>query len=177
MTRERNPPASVLQKAYGVLDKFKISRSFFVKTDQTDCQIAEAASENTVDKVEESDNTEEEKEKAVDGVIESSSLVGKPIPVEPESLSSSNPIPAPAVQDTETAVKSIKAPVVPVAQAEGVAPVKQADVPVPEKQVKVPAKEDDVVVKPVDGPNKQADAPVKQSDAYVKQDPERNRKQ
>jgi apolipoprotein D and lipocalin family protein len=37
LTRERVPPGPVLQSAYGVLDKFKISRTFFVQTDQTDC--------------------------------------------------------------------------------------------------------------------------------------------
>jgi hypothetical protein len=40
MTRERLPPGTVLQRAYGVLDKFKISRTFFVKTDQEGCAIA-----------------------------------------------------------------------------------------------------------------------------------------
>ncbi|EFN80482.1 Apolipoprotein D [Harpegnathos saltator] len=37
MTRQRIPPGEVLQKAYGVLDKYKISKTFFVKTDQADC--------------------------------------------------------------------------------------------------------------------------------------------
>lgn len=37
MTRDRLAPGTVLQEAYGVLDKFKISRTFFVKTDQSDC--------------------------------------------------------------------------------------------------------------------------------------------
>lgn len=40
MTRARLPPGEVLQKAYGVLDKFKISRTFFVKTDQEGCAVA-----------------------------------------------------------------------------------------------------------------------------------------
>lgn len=40
MTRDRLPTGVVLQKAYGVLDKFKISRTFFVKTDQEGCAIA-----------------------------------------------------------------------------------------------------------------------------------------
>lgn len=38
MTRERIPPGPVLQAAYGVLDNFKISRSFFIKTDQENCE-------------------------------------------------------------------------------------------------------------------------------------------
>ncbi|KAL1492980.1 hypothetical protein ABEB36_011132 [Hypothenemus hampei] len=40
MTRERIPDTTTLQKAYGVLDKLKISRTFFVKTDQEGCAIA-----------------------------------------------------------------------------------------------------------------------------------------
>jgi len=48
MTRERNPSVTTLQKAYAVLDKYKIGRTFFVKTDQTDCQIAEPVDENDV---------------------------------------------------------------------------------------------------------------------------------
>lgn len=41
MTRERLAPGTVLQQAYGVLDKFKISKSFFVKTDQSDCVFSD----------------------------------------------------------------------------------------------------------------------------------------
>ncbi|XP_054269161.1 apolipoprotein D-like [Macrosteles quadrilineatus] len=53
MTRERNPSVTTLQKAYAVLDKYKIGRTFFVKTDQTECHIAEPAdAENSVDKQE-----------------------------------------------------------------------------------------------------------------------------
>lgn len=48
MTRERIPDGPVLQRAYGVLDKYKISRTFFVKTDQTKCET-EAAPEEAVD--------------------------------------------------------------------------------------------------------------------------------
>ncbi|KAG5894324.1 hypothetical protein JTB14_004368 [Gonioctena quinquepunctata] len=40
MTRDRIPPGPVMQSSYGVLDKFKISRNFFVKTDQEGCAIA-----------------------------------------------------------------------------------------------------------------------------------------
>lgn len=43
LTREKLAPGTVLQKAYGVLDKYKLSRTFFVKTDQNSCEIAEAA--------------------------------------------------------------------------------------------------------------------------------------
>lgn len=38
LSRERIPQGDVLQAAYGVLDKFKLNRTFFVKTQQTDCE-------------------------------------------------------------------------------------------------------------------------------------------
>ena len=38
MARERIPAGEVLQAAYGVFDKYKMNRSFFVKTDQTSCE-------------------------------------------------------------------------------------------------------------------------------------------
>ncbi|XP_050082053.1 lopap-like [Anopheles aquasalis] len=37
MARERLPAGPVLQRAYGVLDKYKISRTFFIRTAQEDC--------------------------------------------------------------------------------------------------------------------------------------------
>lgn len=43
MTREKLAPGTVMQKAYGVLDKYKLSKSYFRKTDQNSCAIAEAA--------------------------------------------------------------------------------------------------------------------------------------
>ncbi|KAG6456754.1 apolipoprotein D [Manduca sexta] len=39
MTRERIANFDTMQKAYAVLDMFKISRTFFVKTSQADCTI------------------------------------------------------------------------------------------------------------------------------------------
>lgn len=45
MTRERVPDGPVLQAAYGVLDRYKISRTFFVNTDQSDCETKGAAEE------------------------------------------------------------------------------------------------------------------------------------
>ena len=38
MSRQRNPRGEVLQAAYGVLDKYKMNRSFFVKSDQENCE-------------------------------------------------------------------------------------------------------------------------------------------
>ncbi|XP_018325649.1 apolipoprotein D-like [Agrilus planipennis] len=40
MTRERLPSGQVLQKAYGILDKYRINRTFFIKTDQEGCALA-----------------------------------------------------------------------------------------------------------------------------------------
>ncbi|KRT85773.1 hypothetical protein AMK59_1423, partial [Oryctes borbonicus] len=40
LTRERLPAQPILQKAYGVLDKFRINRTFFVKTEQEGCPLA-----------------------------------------------------------------------------------------------------------------------------------------
>ncbi|XP_064072919.1 apolipoprotein D-like [Vanessa tameamea] len=39
LTRERLAPSLVMQSAYAVLDRYKISRTFFVKTNQADCSI------------------------------------------------------------------------------------------------------------------------------------------
>lgn len=50
MTRESVASPAALQNAYGVLDKYKISRTFFVKTDQNDC--AKDTLTNQVDEVE-----------------------------------------------------------------------------------------------------------------------------
>lgn len=47
LTRDKLAPGTVLQKAYGILDKYKLSRTFFVKTDQNSCEIAEAADTST----------------------------------------------------------------------------------------------------------------------------------
>jgi apolipoprotein D and lipocalin family protein len=38
MARERMPRGEVLQAAYGVLDKYKMNRAFFVRTDQGTCE-------------------------------------------------------------------------------------------------------------------------------------------
>lgn len=40
MTRSRIPPGPVMQEAYGILDKYKIRRTFFVRTDQEGCALA-----------------------------------------------------------------------------------------------------------------------------------------
>lgn len=37
-TRERFAAGPVMQQAYGILDKYRISRTFFVKSEQKDCE-------------------------------------------------------------------------------------------------------------------------------------------
>ncbi|XP_059055022.1 apolipoprotein D-like [Achroia grisella] len=39
LTRDRLAAANIMQRAYAVLDKYKISRAFFVKTSQADCTV------------------------------------------------------------------------------------------------------------------------------------------
>lgn len=45
MMRERRPPGPILQRAYGVLDKYQISRTFFLKSDQNNCETVPPAQE------------------------------------------------------------------------------------------------------------------------------------
>ncbi|KAL7286283.1 hypothetical protein TKK_0019459 [Trichogramma kaykai] len=47
LTREQHPPVAVLEKAYHALDKNKISKAFFMRTDQKNC-IEKGSSENHV---------------------------------------------------------------------------------------------------------------------------------
>ncbi|XP_058447664.1 apolipoprotein D-like [Malaya genurostris] len=39
LARERLPPGPIMQRAYGILDKYRINRTFFVKTIQDSCVI------------------------------------------------------------------------------------------------------------------------------------------
>ncbi|XP_063357748.1 apolipoprotein D-like [Cydia amplana] len=39
LTRDRLANMQIMQSAYGVLDRFKISRAFFLKTNQADCNV------------------------------------------------------------------------------------------------------------------------------------------
>lgn len=38
MARDRIPRGEVLQAAYGVLDKYKMNRAFFIQTEQNTCE-------------------------------------------------------------------------------------------------------------------------------------------
>lgn len=39
LSRDRLPSLAVMQNAYAVLDRYKISRTFFLKTNQADCTV------------------------------------------------------------------------------------------------------------------------------------------
>jgi hypothetical protein len=43
MARERKPPGTLLQKAYGILDAYGLPRNYFVETSQDDCEIVSVA--------------------------------------------------------------------------------------------------------------------------------------
>ncbi|PNF22244.1 hypothetical protein B7P43_G02941 [Cryptotermes secundus] len=43
LARQRKPPGTVLQKAYGVLDAYSLPRNYFVETSHNDCEIAAVA--------------------------------------------------------------------------------------------------------------------------------------
>lgn len=45
-TRKRNPTATTMNKVYETLDRFQISRTFFLKTDQKDCALGGAFEES-----------------------------------------------------------------------------------------------------------------------------------
>lgn len=61
MTRDQFPSAIVMQRAYGVIDKFQISRKFFIKTDQQNCE-AIAPSVDEYDRIEPYSAPEEKKQ-------------------------------------------------------------------------------------------------------------------
>ncbi|OAD56248.1 Apolipoprotein D, partial [Eufriesea mexicana] len=60
LTRERLAPGTVLQKAYAVLDKYKISKTFFIKTDQDDCAYLDATPTKPAEAETQSENKPEE---------------------------------------------------------------------------------------------------------------------
>lgn len=112
MTRERNPSVTTLQKAYAVLDKYKIGRTFFIKTDQTDCQIAEPADSNDVEKEEEA-AAEKAAPAYVAGSVEPAvpavEVPAKPV-VKVEDGVRKEPVVEPAVAATNDKVESVHVP-------------------------------------------------------------------
>ncbi|KAG5312562.1 APOD protein, partial [Acromyrmex insinuator] len=93
MTRERVPSGKVLQKAYGVLDKYKISKTFFVKTDQAECAYLDSTTE-------ESEVPEQEKPE------KSEKRKQRPQPTEPNESSRSSI----ALNDADTEIKEKEEP-------------------------------------------------------------------
>lgn len=69
MARERYPRGEVLQAAYGVLDKYKMNRAFFVKTDQENCETLPPPQE-AVDPLSETKNVLKNPENATEITIE-----------------------------------------------------------------------------------------------------------
>jgi hypothetical protein len=43
MARQRQPPGTLLQKAYGILDAYGLPRNYFVETPQENCEIVAVA--------------------------------------------------------------------------------------------------------------------------------------
>ncbi|XP_011882218.1 PREDICTED: apolipoprotein D-like [Vollenhovia emeryi] len=70
MTRERIPSGKVLQKAYGVLDKYKISKTFFVKTDQADCAYLDTPLEDESEEKPTAEKPVKEKQKRKPQAVE-----------------------------------------------------------------------------------------------------------
>ncbi|KAL1464543.1 hypothetical protein WDU94_004176 [Cyamophila willieti] len=97
LTREKLPSGTALQKAYGVLDKYKLSRYFFSKTDQNDCHIAEAANDgnNAVDGNETDGN--DAVEQTADGVYKNADASPSPA-ASPEASPAAEAAPAPAAE-------------------------------------------------------------------------------
>ncbi|KAK7605187.1 hypothetical protein V9T40_007045 [Parthenolecanium corni] len=147
LTREKLAPGTVLQKAYGVLDKYKLSRTFFVKTDQNSCEIAEAADSSHTEHTHSaapasatpapSSNTGSRKpvKKTVQKVKT------QPGPISATSAPTAVPAAAPAVTVPAAAVP-VPAAAVPAAIVPGAA------VPAPASPAAVSAGRDEVAVKP-----------------------------
>ncbi|XP_047354012.1 apolipoprotein D-like [Vespa velutina] len=89
MTRERIAPGSILQKAYGVLDKYKISKAFFVKTNQEDCAYLAptTAIETSTAAVAEAQETKKEHVRNVFGQLSESEVPIKEESIEKEKIS------------------------------------------------------------------------------------------
>lgn len=152
MTRQRLPPGTILRRAYDVLDKFKINRAFFVKTDQVDCQIAEPATENEVNKQgADAGKVDEDKTKEKENVKSAVGAVSEPVVADVKNQQQQQQ-PAeskkPAVAAAATVVDSVVQQDQAAASQSDVASnaeVKPAEVSTPVKQTSVVA--DDAVKK------------------------------
>ncbi|XP_063835695.1 apolipoprotein D-like [Ostrinia nubilalis] len=105
LTRDRLPSLMTMQKAYAVLDRFKISRAFFVKTNQADCTvlpdpIADPNYEEgkKIDVIEKSAGVIVDNVKKVENPVEK---VVVPEVVKPEVPQERSAVPEPAVDDAK----------------------------------------------------------------------------
>lgn len=104
------PSGTTLQKAYGVLDKYKLSRYFFSKTDQNDCHIAEAANNDV-------DAGTDAVEQTADGVYKNADASPSPVaapeasPV-PVAAAEASPVPVAQAAENVVAADPIAAPAV-----------------------------------------------------------------
>lgn len=140
MTRERLAPGTVLQQAYGVLDKYKISRTFFVKTDQSDCMFSDPAA------IPPDANQQKSGEVKSEPVKEA-----MPMPAEPEMVK--EPVMAEAEKPVKIAKPEMEKKPVETMQK----PVEAA--PMPAAPVMAPVAEEPV--KPVPAPAPVKEEPVK----------------
>ncbi|KOB74934.1 32 kDa apolipoprotein [Operophtera brumata] len=97
LSRDRLPSLSIMQGAYNVLDKFKISRTFFVKTNQADCTILPDPAASPVERAGDDDVEESKSEivvEKVEVVEKNVEAVVKPV-VKPEVPQEryANPVP------------------------------------------------------------------------------------
>ncbi|XP_050680690.1 apolipoprotein D-like [Leptidea sinapis] len=140
LTRERLAPPAVLQSAYAVLDKYKLSRTFFVKTNQGDCNILP--------------------EPAAEPMIKSEEVDAKNAPIVPEADVEVEPSVV-KKSDPETVPEKIEQPVVPEMPAE----TKPVDIP----EVKAPEEmKPEKFEKPEEMMEKKEDMPMKTEQMEMK---------
>ncbi|XP_075969100.1 apolipoprotein D-like [Anticarsia gemmatalis] len=103
LTRDRLPSLAVMQNAYAVLDRYKISRTFFQKTNQADCTILPApAATSELSKSADVVEPVEVQEKEVEQVVEKRVADVEVKPSEPELRS--------AVPDMKEEAKPMQVP-------------------------------------------------------------------
>lgn len=66
MARDRIPRGEVLQAAYGVLDKYKMNRAFFIQTEQNTCETLPPPVEAVDEPAKKSETETEPEVQAVD---------------------------------------------------------------------------------------------------------------
>ncbi|XP_058799297.1 apolipoprotein D-like [Phymastichus coffea] len=134
MTRSRNPSIEIMQKAYAVLQKYKISQIFFVKTNHDDCAYLDTLA------AEASSAAPTEPPKVEDEIIEEAEETPQPLrsaPITPDA-------PEAIIQTRKAEVDALKAkpveapePVVPAAAAAAAAAAEESVKSVPEVIMKI----------------------------------------